>query len=269
MLRLLLPTAGAKRQRRHRSHQFGNHRVVCRLERRDQRRTDSYASIGPVAHHCRSEPDASMSSGNLVTINNHGSLGSGGGLYILNSSQSVSLITGTASPDANGATVYDGDTVVGTATQSASLTATQILQNTLTINNGSSVTIVPQAPAPTPPRPMTKPPPAMPRPLRTHRYCISLPMHPRRSKRPSTPARFPRPPANAFRRVSWPSNGYRPEIPSQMSPPWKNRCSIRSPQACNRRNRLPPALAWDQRFQPGSRTGYNWTQFQFRLEFRR
>jgi fibronectin-binding autotransporter adhesin len=91
------------------------------------------------------QPNASSSSPNLVTINNHGSLGSSGGLYILNSSQSVGLITGTAVPDANGATVYDGDTVVGTESQSASLTATQILQNSLTINNGSSVTIVPSS----------------------------------------------------------------------------------------------------------------------------
>ena len=40
-------------------------------------------------------------------------------------------------------TVYSGNTTVGDGTNAASLTATQILQNTLTINAGSTVTIAP------------------------------------------------------------------------------------------------------------------------------
>jgi hypothetical protein len=51
-------------------------------------------------------------------------------------------VTGTPSTTAR-ATTYGGDTVVGTATAAASLTATQILQNSLTINAGSTVTILP------------------------------------------------------------------------------------------------------------------------------
>lgn len=79
---------------------------------------------------------------NLVTIDNHGSTASGGGLYVLNSTQTVGQITGT-STDSSGATVYDGDTVVGDGSNSANLTASQILQNSLTINAGSTVTISP------------------------------------------------------------------------------------------------------------------------------
>ena len=40
-------------------------------------------------------------------------------------------------------TVYSGNTTVGDGTNAANLTATQILQNTLTINAGSTVTIAP------------------------------------------------------------------------------------------------------------------------------
>jgi hypothetical protein len=40
-------------------------------------------------------------------------------------------------------TVYSGNTTVGDGTNAASLTATQILRNTLTINAGSTVTIAP------------------------------------------------------------------------------------------------------------------------------
>ncbi len=86
---------------------------------------------------------SAMSNTNLVTINNHGSTAAGGGLYVLNSTQSVGLITGTASTDINGATVFDGDTIVGDASKPANLTATQILQNSLIINAGSTVAIMP------------------------------------------------------------------------------------------------------------------------------
>jgi hypothetical protein len=43
-------------------------------------------------------------------------------------------------------TTYSGDTTVGDGTNAANLTATQILQNTLTINAGSTVTIAPSGP---------------------------------------------------------------------------------------------------------------------------
>jgi hypothetical protein len=79
---------------------------------------------------------------NLVNIDNQGSTASGGGLFVLDSSQSVGVIGGTATPS-GGVTVYDGDTTVGYGSIPASLTATQILQNSLTINAGSAVTITP------------------------------------------------------------------------------------------------------------------------------
>ena len=53
------------------------------------------------------------------------------------------MVTGDASSNAGGATVYTGSTVVGNGSSAAQLTATQILQNTLTINAGSTVTIAP------------------------------------------------------------------------------------------------------------------------------
>ncbi|HEX3997364.1 MAG TPA: PEP-CTERM sorting domain-containing protein, partial [Pirellulales bacterium] len=52
----------------------------------------------------------------------------------------VGVITGTAS--ASGPTTYDGDTVVSGG---ANLSASQILQNSLAINAGSTVTILPYA----------------------------------------------------------------------------------------------------------------------------
>ena len=48
-----------------------------------------------------------------------------------------------ASSNTDGATVYTGSTVVGNGGSAAQLTATQILQNTLTIDAGSTVTIAP------------------------------------------------------------------------------------------------------------------------------
>ena len=86
--------------------------------------------------------------GNLATITNHGSLASSGKLYVTGPSQSVGVITGTGTTDpSSGATTYDGDTVVGDGTNAANLTATQILQNSLTIGAGSTVTIAPSDPA--------------------------------------------------------------------------------------------------------------------------
>jgi hypothetical protein len=54
-------------------------------------------------------------------------------------------VSGDASSNA-GATVYSGRTVVGSGSGAAQLTAAQILQNTLTINAGSTVTILPSGP---------------------------------------------------------------------------------------------------------------------------
>ena len=84
-------------------------------------------------------------SGNLVNVTNHGSLASGGGLQVTGGGQTVGEISGTASGGGSKPTTYDGDTVVGTSSAAASLTATQILQNSLTINAGSTVTIAPAA----------------------------------------------------------------------------------------------------------------------------
>ena len=56
--------------------------------------------------------------------------------------QTVGIISGdtvSSSP----VTTYSGNTTVGDGTNAANLTATQILQNTLTINAGSTVTIAP------------------------------------------------------------------------------------------------------------------------------
>ena len=61
--------------------------------------------------------------------------------------QTVGVISGTSYliPDSNSvnATAYSGNTTVGDGNTAASLTATQILQNSLTINAGSTVTIAP------------------------------------------------------------------------------------------------------------------------------
>ena len=61
--------------------------------------------------------------------------------------QTVGVIAGTSYmvPDSNAvnATAYSGNTTVGDGNTAASLTATQILQNSLTINAGSTVTIAP------------------------------------------------------------------------------------------------------------------------------
>jgi autotransporter-associated beta strand protein len=87
---------------------------------------------------------SALSSGSTaVNIMNNGSAASGGGFLVTGSGQSVGTVNGSTNSDANGATIYGGDTVVGDGIHSANLTATQILQNTLTINAGSSVTIVP------------------------------------------------------------------------------------------------------------------------------
>jgi len=72
-------------------------------------------------------------SGNSVNIVNNATTASGGGLVVLGANQQVGVVSGS------------GDTMVGNGTSAASLTATQILQNTLTINANSTVTIAPSA----------------------------------------------------------------------------------------------------------------------------
>ena len=59
--------------------------------------------------------------------------------------ESIGAITSDPTTNADGAQVYAGNTTVGDGASAASLTATQILQNTLTINAGSTVTIAPSA----------------------------------------------------------------------------------------------------------------------------
>jgi len=79
---------------------------------------------------------------NLVNITNNGSTASGGGLQVIGTNQAVGVVSGQATTN-GGATTYGGDTTVGNGTTAASLTVTQLLQNTLTINAGSTVTILP------------------------------------------------------------------------------------------------------------------------------
>jgi hypothetical protein len=81
------------------------------------------------------------SSGNLANVNNNGSAtGPGvGGLQVTGTNQSVGVVSGTPT-NSGGTTTYSGDTVVASG---AGLTATQILQNSLTIGAGSTVTIRP------------------------------------------------------------------------------------------------------------------------------
>ncbi len=78
---------------------------------------------------------------NTVNITNNGAIASGGGLVVSGTNQTVGVVSGQASTS-NGATVYTGDTTVGTGSP-AQLIATQILQNSLIIGAGSTVMIEP------------------------------------------------------------------------------------------------------------------------------
>ena len=73
-----------------------------------------------------------------INVTNNGSTAQGGGLSVTGTSQVVGVVSDTSAPGST--TAYSGDTVVGPG---ASLTATQILQNTLTIGAGATVTIAP------------------------------------------------------------------------------------------------------------------------------
>ena len=59
--------------------------------------------------------------------------------------ESIGTITGQSTVNGDGAQVYTGSTTVGDGSHVASLTTTQILQSTLTINANSTVTIAPSA----------------------------------------------------------------------------------------------------------------------------
>lgn len=80
--------------------------------------------------------------GNTANVNNYSSATAPGvgGLQITGNHQAVGIVSGMASPDVNGATVYSGDTVVG---PNASLSATRILQDSLQVGADSIVTIQP------------------------------------------------------------------------------------------------------------------------------
>ena len=77
-------------------------------------------------------------SGNRMNVVNQNSTASGG-LMIASGNQTVGTISGTATTSGN-ATTYSGNTAVAPGT---SLTADQILQNTLSIGAGATVTIQP------------------------------------------------------------------------------------------------------------------------------
>ncbi len=70
-------------------------------------------------------------SGNSVNVVNNSTIASGGSLSVVGTNQIVGTISGT------------GDTIVGDGTNPASLTARQIVQNSLIIGAGSTVSIVP------------------------------------------------------------------------------------------------------------------------------
>jgi autotransporter-associated beta strand protein len=88
---------------------------------------------------------SNISGSSAANVNNNGSTASGGGFLVYGSSETVGNISGTAGTDVNGATVYSGDTTVGNGSTGANLTATEILQNSLTVAANSSVTIVPSS----------------------------------------------------------------------------------------------------------------------------
>lgn len=80
-----------------------------------------------------------------TTPNQTASIANDGSLQIVGAtSQAVGAVTSLSPPaTANGATVYSGNTTVGDGTNAANLTASQILQSTLTVSAGSTITILP------------------------------------------------------------------------------------------------------------------------------
>jgi hypothetical protein len=84
-----------------------------------------------------------LSSAVTITTNGTGSAGDGAMSLIGTTNQTVGIVTGQIVSAARAPTTYSGKTTVGDGTHGANLTTTQILQNTLTINAGSTVTIAP------------------------------------------------------------------------------------------------------------------------------
>lgn len=100
-------------------------------------------TVAPTATLLLAGSSSALSQGNNASnIDNHGSTVAGGGFVVTGSTETVGVVSGTPS-SSNGATVYDGDTTDGDGSSSSSLTASQILQNSLTINAGSTVVIEP------------------------------------------------------------------------------------------------------------------------------
>ena len=77
-----------------------------------------------------------------TTPSNVANVANNGQVTVTGTNQVVGSITGSSS-NGSGATIYAGNTTVGDGTNAARLTATQILQNSLTINANSTVTILP------------------------------------------------------------------------------------------------------------------------------
>ena len=77
------------------------------------------------------------STSSIVNVTVHGT----GELQFAGANQTVGVIVGDAI--GIGPSTYSGNTIVGNGSSTTSLTATEILQSTLTINAGSTVTIAP------------------------------------------------------------------------------------------------------------------------------
>ena len=150
-----------------------------------------------------------------TTVLNHGSaVGLTGGLQVTGGNQTVGVVTGTGTVNADGATVYDGDTVVSGG---ADLTATQILQNSLTINAGSTVTIAPSSsdsmvalPAVPAVSPSRQRPGRRPTPIPV---AQSTAIRSRQFKPQLRPARSAARPARCLRIASPRSNAWQPRTP--------------------------------------------------------
>ena len=88
---------------------------------------------------------AALSSSVNISTTGTGTSNDGALTLVGTTTQTVGVVSGT-SLSVPGITSYAGNTTVGDGTNVANLTATQILQNTLTIGAGSTVTLAPSAP---------------------------------------------------------------------------------------------------------------------------
>ena len=80
----------------------------------------------------------------LSSASNSASVSNSGTLNVTGTGQTVGAVTSSGTTS-NNATVYSGNVVVGDGSDPASLTASQILQSSLTINANATVTILPSA----------------------------------------------------------------------------------------------------------------------------